>query len=181
MAQEHAFKTIRNGEGGVVKMKASISNYKDVTVNRFNDKCYAHLSDVSKCFKKGGGFDLKKVKSVTLNRDEVDTFIQMSNKLPTLMDKMLLAKHVSDSDSDSAEQPAARKKKGKKLTKRKVSFSSDDSDSDTENVVTKCKASTSKKRVKAKRSHPYRKPSQQKKKPPKESDSNSDTDPISSD
>ena len=143
----------------------------------------------SKCFKQGGGFDLKKgqishtqqrrsrhinsdvkkVKSVTLNRDEVDTLIQISNKLPTIMDKMLLTKDVSDSDSDFAE-PAARKLKGKKLTMGKVSsFSSDDSDSDTENAVTKCKASTTKKQVKTKSAHPYRKTSEQEKTCPKES------------
>lgn len=66
---EHAFKTIRDGAGEIVKIKASISNYKDVTVNSFNNQSYMHLSDVSKCFTKGGGFDLKKSKSVTLNRD----------------------------------------------------------------------------------------------------------------
>ena len=78
MAKEHTFKAIRDEEGELMKMKGSLSNNKDLTVNCFNDKPYAHLSDVSKCFKKGGGFDLNKVKSVTLNREEVDAFIQMS-------------------------------------------------------------------------------------------------------
>ena len=43
---EHTFKIIGDEAGQIVKMKASISNYKDVTINRLNDKCYVHLSDV---------------------------------------------------------------------------------------------------------------------------------------
>lgn len=178
MSQEHNFKTIKNQDGDVVRMKAAISNHKDVTLNCFNDKCYAHLSDVSKCFKQGGGFDLKKVKSITLNKEEVSTFIRISKKLPALMEKMQLTKPASDdTDSDSAEG-SAPKRKGKKITKRKAS-SSDDSDS--ESTVTKQKVSTSKKQIKTKRTHPYKKPSQQKKTPPKPVDIDSDTDQISSD
>lgn len=86
---EHAFKTIRDEAGVIVKLKGSISNYKTITVQNYNDNSCMHLSDVSKCYTKGGGFDLKKAKSVTLNRDEVNTFIEMSEKLPSMMDKVL--------------------------------------------------------------------------------------------
>ena len=34
-------------------------------VNRFKDKSYVHLSDISKCFQQGVGFDIKKIKSIT--------------------------------------------------------------------------------------------------------------------
>ena len=34
---------------------------------------------------KGGGFDLKKAKSVTLNTEEINTFITMTEKLPSEM------------------------------------------------------------------------------------------------
>ena len=36
-----------------------------VMVNRFKDKSYVHLSDISKCFQQGVGFDMKKIKSIT--------------------------------------------------------------------------------------------------------------------
>ena len=39
MLDEHTFKAVRDEAGDLIKMKASISNYKDVTVNTFNDKC----------------------------------------------------------------------------------------------------------------------------------------------
>ena len=174
MSREHSFKTIRDEEGDIIKMKASISNYKDVTLNCFNDKCYAHLSDVSKCFKQGGGFDLTKVKSVTLNREEVDTFIKMTKKLPSLMDKML--KVSDDSDGGSSSQTVVAKK-SKKIKKKKSISSAVESDSDTENT-------TLKKERKKKRAHPYKKASSStaQKKAVKESDNNSDdTDIISSD
>ena len=87
MSGVHTFKTVQDEAGDLIKMKASISNYKHVTVNTFNDKCYVHLSDVSKCFKNGGGFDLKNGKSITLNAEE--TFIKVTEKLPSIMRKVL--------------------------------------------------------------------------------------------
>ena len=125
MSDDHTFKTIRDEAGEIVKIKASISNYKDITVNSFNNKSYMHLSDVSKCFTKGGGFDLKMAKSVTLNRDEVNTFIEMTEKLPSVMDKVLKVKlssrrrHDSASsieDSDESKQNPSKRQKMKRQT-----------------------------------------------------------------
>ena len=42
MLQENAFKAIRNGEGEVV------------TVSRFNERCYVHLSDSVNALNKAG-------------------------------------------------------------------------------------------------------------------------------
>ena len=89
MSGEHTFKTVRDEAEDLIKMKASLSNYKHVTVNTFNDKCYVHLSDVNKCFKNGGGFDLKNGKSITLNTEEINTLIKMTEKLPSVMRKVL--------------------------------------------------------------------------------------------
>ena len=172
MAKEHTFKAIRDEEGELMKMKGSLSNYKDLTVNCFNDKPYAHLSDVGKCFKKGGGFDLNKVKSVTLNREEVDAFIQMSRKLLAIMDKM--SPKSDPADRDASETP--KKKAQKATTKRKIIPKSDDSDSDTGKPSAKSKTSSLKQ--KKKRSQPYKKPYQQKRNSQKESDT-SDTDLLS--
>lgn len=141
-----------------------------------------HISDVSKCVKSDGGFDIKKnqAKSVTLNRDKVGTFIQMTAELPAMMDRMLTvsSRHdASDTDSDSSE--TALKKKRKKQPRKKVHFLSDGSDSETEKPTqSKSKISTPKKQLKKKRTHPYRQAYNEKKKqkkPRKDFDSN-DTD-----
>ena len=142
---EHAFKTIRDEAGEIVKFKGPISNYKSVTVNSFNDKSYIHLSDVSKCFTKGGGFDLKKAKSVTLNRDEVNTFIEMSEKLPIMMDKVLKIQQSTD-ESDEGNTTSKRQKR----------------QTDSDDETTKASRKITSKQLKRKKqtgAHPYRRPS----------------------
>lgn len=46
------FKEVRNENGKLVKLKADISNFKSVAVNKYNNTPYCHISDVSKSFKK---------------------------------------------------------------------------------------------------------------------------------
>lgn len=167
---EHTFKTIRDKAGNIMKIKASISNYKDVTVNRFNDKCYIHLSDVSKCFKQSGRFDLKKAKTVTLNKDEVNTFIKMTEKLPSVMDKVLAEPcHGKDfgpwSDSENSTDYEKPPKEGGKRTDSSVSKTHrgkkeahQDSASETDSISPRTNKTTPKE-LKKKRIGPYTKPS----------------------
>ena len=161
---EHTFKTIRDNTGAIIKMKASLSPYKDITVNSFNDKSYMHLSDVSKCFMKGGGFDLKKSKSVSLNRDEVMSFIQMSKKLPSLMDKVLRQQPYSQNDTTDSSSYDSDEDVETKTTKQKKQKRLQN-DSDTES---KSKAKSAK-RSQKKRVAPYRKPAAKKDKTTAES------------
>ena len=79
-----------------------------------------HLSDVSKCFKKGGGFDLKKAKSVTLNTEELNTLITMREKLPSVMRKVLASSvHERKNEPVSSADSEASTDDEKKLKKKK--------------------------------------------------------------
>ena len=186
MSGEHTFKAVRDEAGDLIKMKASISNYKDVTVNTFNDKCYVHLSDVSKCFKRGGGFDLKKAKSVTLNTEEINEFIKMTEKLPSVMRKVLASpvherkkEPVSSADSDASTDDDKKSKKRKTGVKQgvKKTATHQDSDSETESAFPHRKQ----KQLKKKRTHPYNKPLTETKKRTKsqKATESSDTDVLS--
>lgn len=120
---DHIFKTIKDQSGKIIKLKAPISNYKDITVNSFNDRPYAHISDVSKCFKKGGTFDITRARSVTLNKEEVQTFISMTDRLSTAMDTITVDSNATDSDSDPRDGDDGEKSgtnKNKKPNKRRV-------------------------------------------------------------
>ena len=78
-----------------------------------------HLSDVSKCFKKGGGFDLKKAKSVTLNTEEINTFITMTEKLPSVMRKILASSVHERKKSHFPRQTVKPQQTMKKIEKKK--------------------------------------------------------------
>ena len=178
MSGEHTFKAVRDEAGDLIKMKASISNYKDVTVNTFNDKCYVHLSDVSKCF--------KRAKSVTLNTEEINEFIKMTEKLPSVMRKVLASpvherkkEPVSSADSDASTDDDKKSKKRKTGVKQgvKKTATHQDSDSETESAFPHRKQ----KQLKKKRTHPYNKQLTETKKRTKsqKATESSDTDVLS--
>lgn len=162
-------------------------------MNSFNDRPYAYISDVSKCFKKGGTFDITRARSVTLNKEEVQTFISMTDRLSTAMDRIAADSNSTDSDSDPLDSDDDRKsgkRKGKKagavtMKKRaakKVHFISEGSDdSDKERTLpSKNKISSHKKQFRKKRMHPYSKPRADKKQKKAQTVSDSsDTDLLS--
>lgn len=159
------FQQVRDESGKLVKMKADISNFKSVVVNEYNNSSYCHISDVSKCFGKGGSFDIKKSKSVTLNRDDVDNFVKMIDQIPTVMDQVLAESvHYSDSDGSSSndikqinKKNKVRKQKQKQSCKRQthdVSDQSETSSSEREEAQT-TKIRKSKVKKQRKTGHPY--------------------------
>lgn len=150
------------GEG--LKMKADIPNLKSVVVNEYNNSSYCHISDVSKCFGKGGSFDIKKSKSVTLNRDDVNNFARMIDQIPTAMDQVLAESiHCSRSDGSSSDdekqskQKKVRKQRKLKACKRTTHDVSDQSETSSsekeEGKVTKILKTKVKKQRKT--GHPY--------------------------
>ena len=160
------FKEVRDENGKLVKLKADISNFKSVAVNEYNNSSYCHISDVSKCFKKGGGFDISKSKSVTLNREDVDNFVRMIENIPAAMDQILYESKSDSSSSDSSSDDDNDKKKRKtnkrvKKTKTKtfkhikahpVSDASDSSENEDQKVQKKPKSQN---KSKKRRYKPY--------------------------
>ena len=63
---------VRDEHGNLVKLKAPLSNYKSVVIREWNHSPYVYIGDVSKCFTKNSGFDIKKSKSVSLNRADIE-------------------------------------------------------------------------------------------------------------
>ena len=142
--------------GALVKLKAPLSTWKAITIRDWQHSPYLHISDVSKCWSKGGSFDIKKSKSVTLNREDVTKFIAMIGQIQSGMDKIV--ENISDSDTSDTE-PVSKKRPAKKQArqskKRRLGGESDESSESDE----KPRKSILKKQ---KRVHPYvRKPSRE--------------------
>ena len=159
------FKEVRDETGKLVKMKADISNFKSLTVNEYNKASYCHICDVSKCFKKGGGFDISKSKTVTLKRDDVNNFVKMIGQVPAAMDKILSESKndsISNASNDSSSDDAKKSLKFKKITrkrkpnthKRKTHEVFDQSESSSEPEVEKGSKIRNNK-SKKQRAHPY--------------------------
>lgn len=153
---------VRDEHGNLVKLKAPLSNYKSVVIREWNHSPYVHIGDVSKCFTKNGGFDIKKSKSVSLNRADIEKFISMTGEIPSALDRIVTengSTDSTDSDSSSQREPPRKKKQSKKLKKgntgsernRHVSSDSDETPRKKKNTKSK----------RAKKVHPYSRPKTQ--------------------
>ena len=134
------------GGGALVKLKAPLSTWKAITIRDWQHSPYIHIS---KCWSKEGNFDIKKLKYVTLNREDVTKFIAMIGQIQSGMDKIV--ENISDSDTSDTE-PVSKKRPAKKQArqskKRRLEGESDESSESDE----KPRKSILKKQ---KRVHPY--------------------------
>ena len=115
MDSKSVFEEIRDERGALIKLKPPLSTWKSITIRDWQHSPYLHISDVSKCWSKGGSFDIKKSKSVTLNKEDVSKFIAMIGQIQSGMDKIV--ENVSDSDSSDTE-PVSKKRPVKKQARQ---------------------------------------------------------------
>ena len=151
---------VRDEDGALVKLKAPLSNYKSVVIREWNRSPYVHIGDVSKCFTKNGGFDIKKSKSVSLNRDDIQKFISMINDIPPALDRIVAESNSqttnSDSDTSSSSVPPHKKKQIKKLKRDgSTRVRRSHSTSDIEDKVAQKKKHKKQREQKSKRVQPY--------------------------
>ena len=61
-----------NEDGTLRKVRSKFSRSREVSLTRWNDDIYLHISDISKCFA-SGTFDKSKRKNISMKWEEVET------------------------------------------------------------------------------------------------------------